>query len=61
MVVGNEEVTLLNDNLYSKVRSTLGYSGWFEDAMKDADFAKLAVSRSGASARLHPTPACWCC
>lgn len=43
LTVAGEEVTLLNDNLYSKVRSTLGYSGWFEEAVKDADFGKLAV------------------
>lgn len=44
MIVGGEEVTLLNDNLYSKIRTTLGYSGWFEEAVKSADFNKLAVS-----------------
>lgn len=43
MVIAGEDVTLLNDQHFSRIRTTLGYTGWIEDALKDADFGKLAV------------------
>ena len=43
MNVGGESVVLLNDDLFGRVRSTLGYGEWAMEALRKFDFKHLAV------------------
>ena len=49
MTVGGEAVVLLNDELFNRVRTTLGYATWVEAALEKFEFKHLAV-RSNAPA-----------
>ena len=49
--VGGEDCTQFNADLFSRLRTQLGYDSWVFQALETFDFGKLAVRARPANAR----------